>query len=212
MASSIQYRVNCGFARVAIRQFSEVGKGKQDSDANTERREYKFINLFSSVPSYGIQSTMFDEQGHRESLFTRQCKNINGIFSKWSGRDKKAKYIDTFSVENWEKLSAYNKRRHTLSNCKECFLQYKEHQETFPGPVYQPTITLAMNVKTLVENNSSMNVPMATTTQQILSEIEPVYQGAYGHSFTESLTKYPKSGIQIKTTDAQRKKLNGRYK
>ena len=26
MASSIQYKVNCGFARVAIRQFSETGK------------------------------------------------------------------------------------------------------------------------------------------------------------------------------------------
>ena len=46
--------------------------------------------------------------GHRESVFTRQCKNINGIFSKWSGRENKARYIDTF-VTRYEKTDHFDK-------------------------------------------------------------------------------------------------------
>lgn len=83
---------------------------------------------------------------------------------------------------------------------------YKYQQDAFPGPVYQPTQGLARNVRVLVENNSTSNVPVATTTLQILSELEPLYQETYGHSFAKSLTKYPSSGVKIKKSD-ERKKL-----
>ena len=99
-----------------------------------------------------------------------------------------AKYIDTFSPENWKKtLNLEQKVTYTVK---------------LQGSVYQPTHSLAKNVRILVENNSSTNVPMATTTRQIISEVKPLYQEAYGHSFAESLT-----GVQIKTTDAWRKQI-----
>ena len=158
-------------------------------------REQKFKELFSSVPTFGVQKSLFETQGTRESLFNRYCKTINGIFSKWTSRDKKIKYIETFCSENWKKLSIYN-QRHTLSDCKECALVHKDQQDTFPGPVYQPTQPLARSVRVLVENNCIANVPAATTTRQILSELEPLYHDTYGHSFAESLTKCPSSGIQ----------------
>ena len=163
MPSSIQFKVNCGFARAAIRQFSEIGKGRRHCELITEVREQKFKELFSSVPSYGIQSSLFEVSGARESLFNRQCKAINGIFSKWSSRDKKTKYLETFCPEKWKKLSDYNKRRHTLLNCKECALVHTQHQEAFPGPVYQPSQSIARSARILVENNSTANVPVATT-------------------------------------------------
>ena len=56
---------------------------------------------------------------------------------------------------------------------------YKEHQEAFPGPMYQPTHSLAKNVR-IQQLKNKFNVPMATTTRQILSEVEPLYQEAYG--------------------------------
>ena len=45
-----------------------------------------------------------------------------------------------------------DKRQHTLSKLQGCYVQHKEYQEAFPGPV-----------QTLAENNSSMNITMATT-------------------------------------------------
>ena len=52
--SSVHFKVNCGYARVAIRQFSEVGKGKKYSNLNTVERNKKFETLFHPVATYGV--------------------------------------------------------------------------------------------------------------------------------------------------------------
>lgn len=74
MSSSIQFKVNCGFARVAIRQLSEIGKGKR-RDLNTEVREQKFKEQFASVPSFGIQNSLFAQlKAHERAYSTATAK------------------------------------------------------------------------------------------------------------------------------------------
>ena len=65
MSSSIQFKVNCGFACVALCHLSEIGKSKRhsDCDLNIEVREQNFKELFSSVPSFGLQNSLFEVQG-----------------------------------------------------------------------------------------------------------------------------------------------------
>lgn len=41
----------------------------------------------------------------------------------------------------------------------------------------------------MVEQNALAKASEQTTTRQILAELQPLYQEAYGHSFTESLVK-----------------------
>ena len=48
--SIVHYKVNCAFARVAMRDYSEVGRGKGKCD--TAVRMYKFKELFSSQTNY----------------------------------------------------------------------------------------------------------------------------------------------------------------
>lgn len=186
--TSVHFKVNCGYARVGIWQYSKVGKFKVP------------------LASYGIDTAIFDGYGHRESPFDRYCKSITGLFQKWKHRENKRQYLHQFSPDNWKKLPTSSKRRHTISNCKECAISHSSFQECFPGPVYRPTQSLSEDVRSLIEQNRNMDVTPATTTRQILAELQPTYQKAYGVTFTESLACCSGSGVQLKQTDAERKK------
>ncbi len=128
---SVQFKINCGFARVAIRQFSEVGRGKNECDKTTLERNEKFQKLFP--PSFGVNDSQFKKYGHRESPFDRNCKKANAIFSKWSNKEKKRQYIEFFSPHKWTSLSAATKRHHSMENCMQCAVVNTSIQETFPG-------------------------------------------------------------------------------
>ena len=88
--SSVCLKVNCGFARVAIRQYSEVVKRKHFVAINcySTERARKFKELFTPLEPPGIQTSLFDGYDHRECPFERHCKGINGLFAKWKNREK----------------------------------------------------------------------------------------------------------------------------
>lgn len=200
--------VNCGFARVAICQYSEVGRGKNFTKLHCLEREQNFKDLFSPLSQYGVQSSIFEHTNNRESTFDRYCKRVNGGFMKWKRkREEKSEYLSTFSIDNWKKLSSVEKQRHSLGRCKECALSYTKQQQSFPGPIYSPAHSLAQSTKSLIAHNSTEKASEQSTTRQILAELQPIYQEAYGHSFTESLAKCKGTFIQKKPTEAERKKL-----
>lgn len=62
----------------------------------------------------------------------------------------------------------------------------------------------------MVEQNALAKASEQTTTRQILAELQPLYQEAYGHSFTESLVKCTGTGIQRKKTDVETKRMKRR--
>ena len=121
--STVHFKINCGYARVAIREYSEVGRGKGQCDTVERARK-----LFSPSTTYINDATIFDGYGHRDSKFDRYCKGINGMFRKWSDRESKQQYISHYSSNNWKQLSLQQKKRHSLANCKECAISHREQQ------------------------------------------------------------------------------------
>ena len=179
--STVHFKINCGYARVAIREYSEVGRGKGHCD--TVERAWKFKELFSPSTTYINDPTIFDGYGHRDSKFHHYCKGINGIFSKWSNRESKQQCISQYSLNNWKQLPLQQKKRHSLADCKECAILHEEQQETFPRPTYNPATPIADSLKNMLESSNDS----AATTKQIIGEIQPVFEQAYGKSFTDAL-------------------------
>ena len=79
--------------------------------------------------------------------------------------------------------SLQQRKQHSLANCKECAISHREQQTTFPGAMYNPATPIADSLKSILESNNSAT----TTTKQILGEIQPVFEKAYGKSFTDTL-------------------------
>ncbi len=67
MTTTLHFKVNCGFARAAIREFSEIGQGKHRAQQNQETTTEKFKHLFSTTPTYISSNSIFNSYEHRES-------------------------------------------------------------------------------------------------------------------------------------------------
>ena len=206
----MELQVNCGFARAAIRKYSNLEKGKTAAHIDKYEKAQEFQLLFGTLPTYGVDPSIFEAKKSRESLFDRYCKNIYDIITKWSKREKKLDYLSIFSPENWRKLPNLHKKRHTLGKCKECALAFCEQQRNFPGPTFNPGKTLAQSARLLAEQNHTLKLPEQTTTREILAELEPLYQNTYGHSFTDSLARCKGTGLQTRQTATEKKKTKRR--
>ena len=114
----MELQVNCGFARAAIRKYSNLEKGKTAAHINKYERAQEFQLLFGTLPTYGVDPSIFEAKKSRESLFDRYCKKINDIITKWSKREKKLEYLSIYSPENWRKLPNIHKRGTPWGNAK----------------------------------------------------------------------------------------------
>ena len=76
----------------------------------------------------------------RMSNFERSLKNVLAAFrAKWHPQEAKWKYLDTFSLEKWEKLDKNTKSDHSVSNCIVCSVQHNELQKAMPmRPLFEP--------------------------------------------------------------------------
>ena len=95
---SMELQVNCGFARVAIRKYTTLQRGKKFTHNDKKDRAQKFRELFS-CSCYGIDGSIFESEKGRDSKFDRLCKKVNTIFNKWSRQDQRLNYLATFSPE-----------------------------------------------------------------------------------------------------------------
>ena len=102
-------KVNCGYARVAIRTLSQAGITK-------ENQREQFQAMFKPVSGYITDNTYFDTQEkERETWFDRGCTYILKQFNKkWHPSESQSEYTVTFSPESWKCLPLDKKRTHTL--------------------------------------------------------------------------------------------------
>ena len=200
--TSIYLKINCGYQRVAIRTLSDSGSSKSHAQINTQYRTKHFQELFGNSTTGGsLQSNYFDNEKGRQSLFDRHCSQILSAFGKIKSAEMRQSYLETFSIENWKKLSQSSKQKHRLSSCLECALKHFELQHVFPGPVFKPAQSFSSEVETL-----SSNMSAAQFTHHVLSELQPVYESAYGTSFTKAVSECKHSGLQQKPTKVEKKK------
>jgi len=134
---------------------------------------------------------------HREILVT---------FNKKWHRDSRKQYCETFSTEAWNKLPCSQKALHTLTNCRECALQYHDQQLSFPGPICEPPRLVTSKTENLARHHSSNKAEKDNVTRQVLSQLNSVYESVYGHSFTQGVVELAHSDLQKKPTNAEKKK------
>jgi len=92
--------LNCGFARVAIKELTSPARGRNSRAVDYSSRESKFKELFVSQ-TYCIPKAFFDPNGYKPSTFNRRCDQILDSFSKkWTKGYDKTTYLATFSIDN----------------------------------------------------------------------------------------------------------------
>ena len=203
-------RVNCGYARVAIRTLSKACNDKECQ----QRRQTQFQDMFKQVSGYLPDKTYFEPQEkQRDSKFDRGCMQVLKQFNKkWNPNSAHCEYMATFSPECWKHLPLHKKLIHTLENCQGCQIDHAELQAKFPGThtTHSPAqlISNAANrasglmLSTPVKNKSVAR----SVTRKALSIINVASEETLGIPFTEAIVKYcPQEKVVSKPNDAERK-------
>lgn len=81
---AISLEVNCGYARVAIRELTTVQRGRNGRQSHRQKRQDEFRELFD-LPTFGLPTDYFEMKGHRPSRLIAVV-NINLTFSPESGK------------------------------------------------------------------------------------------------------------------------------
>ena len=104
--------INCGYARVDIRELSPPERIKHRKEVACEERRQGFLSLFSSA-THNIPDEY--QLSYSEHLF-RGCNKILDYFSnKWHPQSKRLVYLSTFSTKNWKRLTNSEKEKHMFS-------------------------------------------------------------------------------------------------
>ena len=85
VSKAISLEVNCGYARVAIREMASIQRGRNGHQFDRQKTQVEFRELFD-LPTFGLPTDYFDMNGHRPSRFDCRCEHQLDIFSKKKGK------------------------------------------------------------------------------------------------------------------------------
>ena len=146
--ASMGTNVNCGFARVAMKELSE--------------NVCEFKRLFQHPLQ--ISDEYFDSKyrGKKSSRYIVQCNQIKAAFLKrWQPSNARDDYKATFSLLQWDRLAQTERVKHRLEKCNACFSNFYATQKSFPlKPCYTPceiNINLADDVTFLAVSLEALN-------------------------------------------------------
>ena len=192
--------VNCGFARVAIKELSTTAKGIHFKKVNKDCRSEQFKDLFN-IPTYGIPDDYFT-RGKHDSKFNRYCDRIlTGFSVRWKETTGLKVYVQEFSIQNWEQLSNEDKVQHTLSECKACAIHYSTIQSYFPLKPQYECVAIDDVYETL--GNTKDKAQAASTVLKVVNTHQP----KFGRSLMDTITKLlPEQNVMKEPTPTERKR------
>ena len=118
---------------------------------------------------------------------------------KWHPQSSRQEYITTFSISKWNELPITVKKIHTISNCDARYNSYSFLQSTYPGkPLHEPEPQVVQQLPPLTKEKE--------LTRIVLSELNPVWENRFNHTFTENLPKIPEINLARKITKMEHKK------
>ena len=178
----VSIHFNCGYCRVAIKDLSNEHKFNRRL-LNVQSIEEKFRKLFVC---FDLNEDLFVKPVPHPSLFDRRCTQVLNTFSKkWKSPAMRTRYLVHFSICNWEKLSATEKKKHSLSKCERCRQKNLELQSSFPGAVYDDD--LCTKVSNMISVTTQKNKKAAL--QSVLNPLNNAFKAKFGENFTTTLTK-----------------------
>ena len=207
MFTPIALKVNCGYARTAIRELTPKKKGKYGRTVDKDKRTADFKGLFGHL---SLQQEIFEKDSKGFSQFDYNCDAILDMFSKKWNPMVRTDYEAFFSTENWKHLSVNKKKEHTLSHCTACSTNHMHLQEAFPGkPVFQITSSITLSLP----ETSTHSRKEKQEVHKVLGDLNNHWEECYGHSYSSVLPRLaPETNLTNKRTRVERKQEDRKMK
>ena len=168
--------LNCGFARTAVYELSHISAGTKRYVIDKTSRYQQFLKLFKHccIPVLFGSMRPWKDGTYFDLCCDRCVLDVVGM-GKWKDKEK---YLETFATSKWERMSIAERKKHTVSKCVACYVNYSEFQLSYPlKPVFVPDL----NIKQHLMSARSASV----AANSILRDLNGVFQANFNKSFVE---------------------------
>ncbi len=192
--------INCGFARVAVRELYAKHSKKHCGHTHVAKLVNEDYNTFFSLhPQMQI----------RESEYTaQQTKKICQLFSKrWHPQQRLLEYTSTCTMQKWEKLPT-SQKQHTCKDCQACPLYFPEMTSSFPANNTQKR--KGKGILKVEVTEPCIEMPQTklakTIGHELVTKVSPHCEKLVGMPMSKVVEITPSAGVQQRKTSAERKR------
>ncbi|VDI03369.1 Hypothetical predicted protein [Mytilus galloprovincialis] len=164
---------------------------KYDTTISPAKRFHSYNNYITGCPKMAISFDKF-----RRSL-PKLEKEIT-TNSNWSNSNKtqdKTKYIKSFSLYAWDKLTLQKKNNHTIYDCKACLVTNSDIASShcsYPSK-NRDLVELCTNITdTILENSPPTSKGIENEIQNFVQILSPIAEKKLGIDLTKSVSKIMK--------------------
>ena len=128
--------------------------------------------------------------------------DLRHVSKKWNP-NVRADYEALFSIDNWKRLPANDKKERSLSPCIACSINHIQLQEAFPGkPVFYSKTSISLS---LPETPKAEKLEV----RKVLGDLNKQWDDCHGHSYSSVLAKLaPEANLTKKKTKLEQKQQN----
>ncbi|CAH1270286.1 Hypp4307 [Branchiostoma lanceolatum] len=157
-------KITCGFGRVGVRETKVLGLSE-------EKRTTKCVYGPGQghMQRYETFKNIFGGGGKENQLsfenFCESVTHIGKVLNSWSRsrREEKVKFLEHFSLDNWEKLDAATKQEHSIVGpCRACLLDHGDLWNFYNKQIKS----------TWVRNALTDSVPRKTQAKRTFAELQ----------------------------------------
>ena len=208
-------KVDCAWARVFIRETKNLcsiekipGEGSAKFGSRVLQERFKiYSEHFKEYPQFHMS----------QHDFYRVCKTIDEKIGNWRNKVHKEAFLKQFSSNNWnegKEITKGEKKEHSLSSCRACFLFNSQLQSTFPlskncrGAKNGPLCELQVNAKRHIgqKDPKVTNKKLKTVGEAIYATYNSKCKENFGKSLSDILLLVPEAGLQKKLSPTEKKK------
>ena len=202
----------CNFAKIILARTTKDSNAiawwekKNKENENNSNENNKIISNYNCCLSSSFRHKIYNKIMFRypkiqiaASVFQKIIKNFQKYVAAskyYKGNNKngeKTRFVNSFSLQNWEQLSHRSKLTHTLENCKPCNYENEtsslhvsyglERQEALSRctEMTEKLLEASEQPKTF---KGSINV-----AKTIISAIKPVFEEQTGQNFTKAIAQ-----------------------
>ncbi len=187
--------ITCNFARVAVRKLTQKHRQR---DKHLPRGKLQNV-----LADYNVQFSSCPKLQTDYMVAAKTFAAIDKMFlRKWSPPQNRVKYLQTFSEDAWQKLSAAD-QQHALTNCTACQTKHPDLTETFPSLRNQRKKKPTRLSTPVIAVNPCKDMPPKEFAKQAVADLTTICQETYGCSFGE-IIEQTTSGLQKKVSPQER--------
>ena len=175
--------INCCYARTAVRSIAQkLYMGMEG---------VKTLSTQSMAQLVVVYNALFENNPamHLQNQKNSTIKKLLGLFNThWKLQNRRDDFLNTFSIDEWNKLTQNQRAQHTIKKCKGCPMQHPLLSTAFPSKKHAQHQKKSISILPDISSSSTLGKTVFTQLNEIAHEY-------FGETATTVLASVPKSGL-----------------